>query len=157
MAAIVMDGKALAAKVKERVRRQVEQLDIKPGLAVVLVGDDPASRVYVDVYKRQVLACDNGLTASRMGDCQITLAKLGQYYAPAGISLFFQGREGIFGLTPAPLYQKGEYSWEFNSAGAAWTFTWEGLEMCIRDSSPKRPAQPAETPGYGTGGALWSI
>lgn len=46
-----------------------------------------------------VLACDNGLTASRMGDCQITLAKLGQYYAPAGISLFFQGREGIFGLT----------------------------------------------------------
>lgn len=41
MAAIVMDGKALAAKVKERVRRQVEQLDIKPGLAVVLVGDGP--------------------------------------------------------------------------------------------------------------------
>ena len=39
MAAIVMDGKALAAK---------EQLDIKPGLAVVLVGDDPASRVYVN-------------------------------------------------------------------------------------------------------------
>lgn len=52
MAAIVMDGKALAAKVKERVRRQVEQLDIKPGLAVVLVGDDPASRVYVNGKKK---------------------------------------------------------------------------------------------------------
>ena len=47
MAAIVMDGKALAAKVKERVRRQVEQLDIKPGLAAV-------SYTHLDVYKRQV-------------------------------------------------------------------------------------------------------
>lgn len=85
-----------------------------------------------------VLACDNGLTASRMGDCQITLAKLGQYYAPAGISLFFQGREGIFGLTPAPLYQKGEYSWEFHSAGAAWTFTWEGLATRTTLAVPRR-------------------
>ncbi len=36
MAAIVMDGKALAAKVKERVRRQVEQLDIKPGQVLAI-------------------------------------------------------------------------------------------------------------------------
>ena len=57
MAAIVMDGKALAAKVKERVRRQVEQLDIKPGLAVVLVGDDPASRVYVNGKKKDCGEC----------------------------------------------------------------------------------------------------
>ena len=57
MAAIVMDGKALAAKVKERVRRQVEQLDRKPGLAVVLVGDDPASRVYVNGKKKDCGEC----------------------------------------------------------------------------------------------------
>ena len=57
MAAIVMDGKALAAKVKERVRRQVEQLDIRPGLAVVLVGDDPASRVYVNGKKKDCGEC----------------------------------------------------------------------------------------------------
>lgn len=57
MAAIVMDGKALAEKVKEEVRRQVEKLDRKPGLAVVLVGDDPASRVYVNGKKRDCAQC----------------------------------------------------------------------------------------------------
>ena len=48
MAATIMDGKALAAKVKEEVRQQTAQMGRKPGLAVVLVGDDPASRVYVN-------------------------------------------------------------------------------------------------------------
>ena len=43
MAATIMDGKALAAKVKEEVRQQTAQMGRKPGLAVVLVGDDPAS------------------------------------------------------------------------------------------------------------------
>ena len=57
MPAVMMDGKALAAKVKEEVRAQVEQLDRKPGLAVVLVGDDPASRVYVNGKKRDCGEC----------------------------------------------------------------------------------------------------
>ena len=57
MPAVVMDGKALAAKVKEEVRAQVEQLDRKPGLDVVLVGDDPASRVYVNGKKRDCGEC----------------------------------------------------------------------------------------------------
>ena len=48
MAAIYMDGKALAAKVKEEVAAQVAGMERKPGLAVVLVGDNPASRVYVN-------------------------------------------------------------------------------------------------------------
>ena len=52
MAAVVMDGKALAAKVKEEVRAQVERMERKPGLAVVLVGDNPASRVYVNGKKK---------------------------------------------------------------------------------------------------------
>ena len=43
-----------------------------------------------------------------------------------------------FGLTPAPLYQKGEYSWEFHSAGAAWTFTWEGLATRTTLAVPRR-------------------
>ena len=51
MAATIMDGKALAAKVKEEVRQQTAQMGRKPGLAVVLVGDDPASRVYVNGKK----------------------------------------------------------------------------------------------------------
>jgi methylenetetrahydrofolate dehydrogenase (NADP+) / methenyltetrahydrofolate cyclohydrolase len=47
MAAEIIDGKAVAARVKERVTREVAELPVKPGLATVLVGDDPASHVYV--------------------------------------------------------------------------------------------------------------
>jgi len=43
----VIDGNAVAAEVRERVRREVETLPERPGLATVLVGDDPASAVYV--------------------------------------------------------------------------------------------------------------
>ena len=46
MAAVVMDGKALAAKIKEQVRLQVEQMGRKPGMAMVLVGENPAAQVY---------------------------------------------------------------------------------------------------------------
>ncbi|EDZ47608.1 bifunctional protein FolD [Rhodobacterales bacterium Y4I] len=51
MAATVIDGKAFAAKVRgqvaEHVARLKEEHGITPGLAVVLVGEDPASQVYV--------------------------------------------------------------------------------------------------------------
>ena len=47
MSAEIIDGKAVAAKVREEVRREVEGLDRRPGLATILVGDDPASAVYV--------------------------------------------------------------------------------------------------------------
>lgn len=46
----ILDGKALAALVREEVRAGVEALvtrGVRPGLVVVLVGDDPASHVYV--------------------------------------------------------------------------------------------------------------
>ena len=45
--AVRIDGKALAAQVKEQVRQEVEALSRQPGLAVILVGDNPASQVYV--------------------------------------------------------------------------------------------------------------
>ena len=57
MAAIVMDGKALAAKIKEEVRCKAELLSKKPGLAVILVGDNPASRVYVNGKKKDWGEC----------------------------------------------------------------------------------------------------
>ena len=47
MTATIIDGNAVAARVRERVRREVEAMNRKPGLATVLVGDDPASAVYV--------------------------------------------------------------------------------------------------------------
>ncbi|HEY1357431.1 MAG TPA: bifunctional methylenetetrahydrofolate dehydrogenase/methenyltetrahydrofolate cyclohydrolase FolD [Thermoleophilaceae bacterium] len=47
MAAEIIDGKAVAAGVRERVAAEIAQLGITPGLATVLVGDDPASHMYV--------------------------------------------------------------------------------------------------------------
>ena len=51
MTAAIIDGKAFAARLRERVATEVAELRrgtaSRPGLAVVLVGDDPASEVYV--------------------------------------------------------------------------------------------------------------
>jgi methylenetetrahydrofolate dehydrogenase (NADP+) / methenyltetrahydrofolate cyclohydrolase len=47
VSARVIDGKAVAARVRERVAREVDAMARKPGLATILVGDDPASATYV--------------------------------------------------------------------------------------------------------------
>ncbi|HEY6457277.1 MAG TPA: bifunctional methylenetetrahydrofolate dehydrogenase/methenyltetrahydrofolate cyclohydrolase FolD [Steroidobacteraceae bacterium] len=58
MSARIIDGKAIAAKIKEeqkqRVLRLQQQHGVRPGLAVILVGNDPASQVYV---RNKVTAC----------------------------------------------------------------------------------------------------
>ncbi|MDN5930220.1 MAG: bifunctional methylenetetrahydrofolate dehydrogenase/methenyltetrahydrofolate cyclohydrolase FolD [Pseudonocardia sp.] len=53
MTASIIDGKAAAAELRERVARDVAQLTEPPGLATVLVGDDPASAVYVASKRKQ--------------------------------------------------------------------------------------------------------
>ncbi|MEE9257506.1 MAG: bifunctional methylenetetrahydrofolate dehydrogenase/methenyltetrahydrofolate cyclohydrolase FolD [bacterium] len=54
--AIIMKGKPVAEEVAERLRPEIEELSSKcgrpPGLAVVLVGEDPASQVYVRIKER---------------------------------------------------------------------------------------------------------
>ena len=45
--AVKIDGKALAAQVKARMAQEAAKLPRRPGLAVILVGDDRASQVYV--------------------------------------------------------------------------------------------------------------
>ncbi len=57
MAAVVMDGKALAAKIKEQVRLRVEQMERKPGMAMVLVGEDPAAQVYEAGKRKDCQQC----------------------------------------------------------------------------------------------------
>ncbi len=57
MAAIIMDGKALAAKWKDNIKTQVAALSQRPGLAVILVGNDPASRVYVTNKEKDCAQC----------------------------------------------------------------------------------------------------
>lgn len=43
----LIDGKALSKKMQLQIKQEVANLKFKPGLAVVLVGEDPASQVYV--------------------------------------------------------------------------------------------------------------
>ena len=50
MPAELIDGKKVAADIKEELKKEIETLaskGITPGLAVVLVGEDPASKKYV--------------------------------------------------------------------------------------------------------------
>ncbi len=47
MSAIILDGKATAATIKDELRQIVSKLSKKPGLGTVLVGDDPGSHSYV--------------------------------------------------------------------------------------------------------------
>ena len=59
MPAQIIDGKALALSLREEIAQEVSALEkdsgIKPGLAAVLVGDDPASAVYV---RNKKIACE---------------------------------------------------------------------------------------------------
>jgi len=61
MTATVIDGKAFAAKVRAQVAAHVaklkEEQGLTPGLAVVLVGEDPASQVYVRNKGTQTVEC----------------------------------------------------------------------------------------------------
>jgi methylenetetrahydrofolate dehydrogenase (NADP+)/methenyltetrahydrofolate cyclohydrolase len=51
----IIDGKAFAASLRDSIAQEVARLPFKPGLAVVLVGDDPASKVYVANKARQTV------------------------------------------------------------------------------------------------------
>ena len=65
MAAEIIDGKAIAADIREEIRQEVGQLAAKgivPGLATVLVGEDPASATYVRSKQR---ACEKAGIESR--------------------------------------------------------------------------------------------
>ncbi len=59
MTAKILDGKAIAARIRAEVRDEARKLAAKagrmPGLAVILVGDDPASKIYVRNKRR---ACE---------------------------------------------------------------------------------------------------
>lgn len=57
MSAGILDGKALAGRIKEELRCKCERLARAPRLAVVLVGDDPASAIYVRNKERDCREC----------------------------------------------------------------------------------------------------
>ena len=47
MTAKIIDGKEIAKEFQEKLKEKVSKLDVKPGLAIVLVGNNPASEIYV--------------------------------------------------------------------------------------------------------------
>ena len=59
----LIDGKAVAAQLRAEVKTQAAALPFKPGLAVVLVGEDPASQVYVS---HKIKACEEAGFDSRL-------------------------------------------------------------------------------------------
>ena len=64
MAAIIIDGKTVAATLREKIREAAAALTgagKQPGLAVIMVGDNPASDVYV---RNKVTACEKAGIAS---------------------------------------------------------------------------------------------
>ncbi|MCB0271401.1 MAG: bifunctional methylenetetrahydrofolate dehydrogenase/methenyltetrahydrofolate cyclohydrolase FolD [Bdellovibrionales bacterium] len=44
----LLDGKKVAEKILQEVQNDIATMEVKPGLAVILIGDDPASQVYVN-------------------------------------------------------------------------------------------------------------
>ena len=59
MPANILDGKLIAAELRESIKQEVETQvtagNVRPGLAVIMVGDDPASQVYV---RNKKIACE---------------------------------------------------------------------------------------------------
>ena len=51
----LIDGKSLAAELRGRLKEKIAASEKKPGLAVVIVGNDPASSIYV---RNKVKACE---------------------------------------------------------------------------------------------------
>ncbi|WP_375261539.1 bifunctional methylenetetrahydrofolate dehydrogenase/methenyltetrahydrofolate cyclohydrolase FolD [Palleronia sp.] len=72
MTAQILDGKAFSARIRDRVAAHVARLrsehDLVPGLAVVLVGEDPASQVYVRSKHRQTVEAGMASFEHRLPD-----------------------------------------------------------------------------------------
>ena len=55
MAAKIIDGKKIAKEIRGKIKKEVAALKKKPGLAAIIVGDNPASEMYVGIKRR---TCD---------------------------------------------------------------------------------------------------
>ena len=67
--AILIDGKQLAKDLRMQIKNEAAQLPRRPGLAVILVGEDPASQVYVRNKEKDCVQCGFSGQTYRMDDC----------------------------------------------------------------------------------------
>ena len=100
MTARIIDGAAVAAALRARIAAQVAALPYQPGLVVLLVGDDPASAVYVRAKDRAANA--TGITAETIRLPAHTsqtelLARIAQLNADAAV-------DGILVQLPLPAH-----------------------------------------------------
>jgi methylenetetrahydrofolate dehydrogenase (NADP+)/methenyltetrahydrofolate cyclohydrolase len=75
MPARILDGKSLAASIRLELKQKVDALvrrGVRPGLAVILAGDDPASKVYV---RNKTLACEEVGVRSQQIDYPATVTQ----------------------------------------------------------------------------------
>ncbi len=63
MSATLLDGKALAAEIRKEVKEEIAASGLRPGLAVILVGEDPASLLYVKLKEKA--AAEAGISVQR--------------------------------------------------------------------------------------------
>lgn len=52
----ILDGQMISKEIRERIKEEVNRLEVKPKLVVILVGDDDASKIYV---RNKIKACEN--------------------------------------------------------------------------------------------------
>jgi len=53
MTAKIIDGKKLSEKFLVNIKKKVKESDKKPGLAIIIVGDNPASQIYVGLKEKK--------------------------------------------------------------------------------------------------------
>jgi len=51
----IIDGKAIAKEIRQKIKKQITDKNLNPNLAVILVGENPASKLYVNLKKK---ACE---------------------------------------------------------------------------------------------------
>lgn len=84
MSATLIDGKAIAARLRAQIKLAVSRLDQAPGLATVLVGDLPASAIYVQNKLRacsevgisgKLISLPDTVSVAELSDCLTSLNK----------------------------------------------------------------------------------
>ena len=76
MTAAIIDGKAYAAKLRGDIAAAVATMPRPPGLAVVLVGDDPASAVYVRSKGKQTVEVGIDRKSTRLNSSHVSQSRM---------------------------------------------------------------------------------
>jgi methylenetetrahydrofolate dehydrogenase (NADP+)/methenyltetrahydrofolate cyclohydrolase len=99
--ASIIDGKAISAKRRARVAERVLELKaqgVNPGLAVVIVGDDPASEVYV--RNKEKACAETGIFSEKIEMSATTTQDVDGFH-PESIGRLVVGKDTFVSCTPA--------------------------------------------------------